>query len=50
MDIICLNVLFITNSVALNTGEHVFFQITVFSVYMSKNVTAGWHGSSVFCL
>ena len=37
----CLHVLPIVNSVAMNIGVHVFFQIMIFSRYMSRSGVAG---------
>ena len=41
-------VLAIVNSVAMNTGVHVSFQIMVLSGYMSKSGVAESHGSYIF--
>ena len=46
----CLHVLAIVNSAAMNIGMHVFFQIIVLSGYMTRSVTAGSYGSSIFSL
>ena len=44
----CFHVLAIVNSVAVNIGMHMSFQILVFSRYMPRNGIAGSYGSSVF--
>ena len=38
----------IVNSVAMNTGVRVSFQIIVFSRYLLRNEIAGSYGSSLF--
>ena len=44
----CFHVLATVNSVAMNTGVHVSFQIMVFSGYMPRSGIAGSYGSSTF--
>ena len=44
----CFRVLAFRNSVAINIGVHVSFQIMIFSEYMAKSGIAGPYGSSVF--
>ena len=44
----CFHVLAIVNSVAMNIGVHVSFQIMVFSGYMPRNGIAGSYGSAIF--
>ena len=44
----CFHVLAILNSVALNIGVHVSFQIRVFSGYMPRSGIAGSYGNSIF--
>ena len=43
----CFHVLATVNSIAMNIGVHVSFQIMFFSGYMSRNGIAGWYGSSI---
>ena len=44
----CFHVLVIVNSVAINIGVHVSFQVMVFSRYMPRSEIAGSYGSSSF--
>ena len=44
----CFHVLAIVNSVAMNIGVPVSFQIMAFSGYMPKSRIAGSYGSSIF--
>ena len=52
MDTGCFHVLVTINSVAMNIGVHVSFQIRVFvfSGYMPRSRIVGSHGDSVFSL
>ena len=43
----CFHVLAIVNSVAMNIGVHVSFQIMVFPGYMPRSGISGSHGSSI---
>uniref|UniRef100_A0A8D1ENB0 Uncharacterized protein n=1 Tax=Sus scrofa TaxID=9823 RepID=A0A8D1ENB0_PIG len=44
----CFHVLAILNSIAMNIGMHVYFQITVSSGYMPRSGIARSYGSSMF--
>ena len=44
----CFHILAMVNSVTMNTGVHVSFQITVFSRYMPRSEIAGSYGNSIF--
>ena len=44
----CFHVLAIVNSVAMNVGVHISFQIIVLSGYMPRSGTAGSYGNSIF--
>ena len=43
----CSHVLAIVNSVAMNIGVHVSFELMFFSKYMPRSGIAGSHGSSI---
>ena len=44
----CFLGLAIVNSAAMNIGEHIFFQIRIFSGYMPKSGILESYGSSMF--
>ena len=44
----CFSVLAIVNSVSVNIGEHVSFQIMFFYGYMPRSGIAGSYGCSIF--
>ena len=46
--LVCFHVLAMVDSAAMNIGVHIFFQIMVFSRYISRNGIAGSYGSSIF--
>ena len=47
-NLVCLHVLAVVNSAAMNTGVHVSFQIIVPSGYMPRSGIAGSYGNSTF--
>ena len=46
--LVCLHVLTVVSSAAMNVGVHIIFQIMVFCRYMPRNGISGLYGSSNF--
>ena len=43
----CFHILAVVNSVTVNTGVHITFQVVVFSGYMPMSGIAGSYGNSI---